>query len=484
MAHESFEHEGVAALVNELTVPIKVDREERPDVDAVYMTATQAMTGQGGWPMTVFATPDGEPFFCGTYFPRDAFAAGARRCPTRGATSATRYCGRARQWSRRSGRSPRGRRRTRCTRACWTPRRRAWSSDYDKEHGGFGGAPKFPPHMDLLFLLRHYQRTRDDEALDIVRYTCERMARGGMYDQLAGGFARYAVDGTWTVPHFEKMLYDNALLLRVVHAAGPHRRRRHRAAGRRRDRRVPAARPARRARVHLGAGRGHRRRRGADLRVDAGAARRGARRDRRRLGGRYLLEVTDDGTFEHGASVLQLPEDPLEPGALAATSRSACWPPGTPGRSRPATARSSRRGTGWRSPRWSSTARCTATARPSGAPSTRPRYLADDAHRRRAAAAGVARRRRRRAGRRAGGLRRVAEAFCAVHQATGDGAWLDLAGQLLDVALERFADRRRRVLRHRRRRRAAGQPAGRRHRQRDAVRPVGDRGGAGRRTRR
>src|SRR6266542_1905254 len=215
MAHESFEDEAVAEVVNELVVPIKVDREERPDVDAVYMTATQAMTGQGGWPMTVFATPDGQPFYCGTYFPRDTFLRlvrsvsdawrEQREAIVRQSAAVVEAIGRV------AARRPSGP----MSEEVLDEAAASLAKEYDREHAGFGGAPKFPPHMNLLFLLRHHERTHDEQSLAIVRHTAERMARGGMYDQLAGGFARYSVDRTWTVPHFEKMLYDNALLLRV-----------------------------------------------------------------------------------------------------------------------------------------------------------------------------------------------------------------------------------------------------------------------------
>src|SRR5947208_277801 len=207
MAHESFEDEETARLMNDLFVSVKVDREERPDVDAVYMTATQAMTGQGGWPMTVFATPDGEPFFCGTYFPRPHFVQLLRAVTDawrdqREAVlrqSATVVSAIARVASRGLPAGP-------MSAGVLDSAAASLAKEYDPECGGFGGAPKFPPHMDLLFLLRHHQRTGSPESLQMVRHTAERMARGGIYDQLAGGFARYAVDGTWTVPHFEKML--------------------------------------------------------------------------------------------------------------------------------------------------------------------------------------------------------------------------------------------------------------------------------------
>jgi uncharacterized protein YyaL (SSP411 family) len=215
MAHESFENEAIAAAMNSGFVCVKVDREERPDVDAVYMEATQGMTGHGGWPMTCFLTPEGAPFYCGTYFPTEQFArllvavrdtwrdrrdevttAGKQIVDT---ISAPRTLGDARPLDDSVLAAATGR----------------LGADYDWDFGGFGGAPKFPPSMVLEFLLRHRARTGSVDALRLVEHTCERMARGGMYDQLAGGFARYAVDERWVVPHFEKMLYDNALLLRV-----------------------------------------------------------------------------------------------------------------------------------------------------------------------------------------------------------------------------------------------------------------------------
>jgi len=235
MAHESFEDPQTAALMNENLVAIKVDREERPDVDAVYMTATQAMTGQGGWPMTVFMTPDRDPFFCGTYFPREHFqrlvlgVAKAWREDRDNVTSQAREISAALAEQaaplRGQGIDPAGPAPGDdtadilagvCDRAVAT-----LAGDYDRRAGGFGGAPKFPPSMVLEFLLRHTEsaRQRNGEppsmALEMVEGTAAGMARGGMYDQLAGGFARYSVDAGWVVPHFEKMLYDNALLARV-----------------------------------------------------------------------------------------------------------------------------------------------------------------------------------------------------------------------------------------------------------------------------
>ncbi len=229
MAHESFEDAETAALLNEHVVAIKVDREERPDVDAVYMTATQAMTGQGGWPMTVFMTPDKEPFFCGTYFPRDYFrqlvlnVSRAWRSQRDGVTGQAKQVAAAlaenasatasalREGELRAGEDHPGARFREAADAAVE----ALDRQYDTVNGGFGGAPKFPPSMVLEFLLRYHQRTGAPVALRMAVGTCEAMARGGMYDQLGGGFARYSVDAAWVVPHFEKMLYDNALLARV-----------------------------------------------------------------------------------------------------------------------------------------------------------------------------------------------------------------------------------------------------------------------------
>ncbi|HEX6498035.1 MAG TPA: thioredoxin domain-containing protein [Micromonosporaceae bacterium] len=216
MAHESFEDPVVAELVNERLVAIKVDREERPDVDAVYMAATQAMTGQGGWPMTVFATPDGEPFFCGTYFPRANFVrlVDSVSAAWRDQRDAVVRQGGAVVEAVSGFQGPAGPPAPVSAETLDAAAERLLR-EFDPVHGGFGGAPKFPPHMNLLFLLRYHQRTGDQGALRAVEDTCAAMARGGIYDQVAGGFARYSVDAEWTVPHFEKMLYDNALLLRV-----------------------------------------------------------------------------------------------------------------------------------------------------------------------------------------------------------------------------------------------------------------------------
>ncbi len=218
MAHESFEDEATAAYMNEHFVNVKVDREERPDVDAVYMEAVQAMTGHGGWPMTSFLTARGEPFFCGTYWPdrrrgglpsfREVLESVSTTWQTRRDEVEAAGADVVARLARPSATSTGD-----VTAALLDEGVAALRTAYDPERGGFGGAPKFPPSMALEALLRAHART--GAGLDLVEGTCQAMARGGMYDQLAGGFARYSVDASWVVPHFEKMLYDNALLLRV-----------------------------------------------------------------------------------------------------------------------------------------------------------------------------------------------------------------------------------------------------------------------------
>jgi uncharacterized protein len=223
MERESFEDDETARMMNEHFVNIKVDREERPDIDSIYMAAVQALTRHGGWPMTVFLTPDGAPFYGGTYFPP---------VPSRGMPSfqqlllsvADAYENR-RDEVLQSAESVRDYLRA-STGAAMPEAESAGTelldraaesllSQLDRRFGGFGGAPKFPQVMNLEVLLRHYHRTGDRSALDGVELTCRQMAQGGIYDQLGGGFARYSVDAYWLVPHFEKMLYDNALLSRL-----------------------------------------------------------------------------------------------------------------------------------------------------------------------------------------------------------------------------------------------------------------------------
>ena len=226
MAHESFEDEETAALMNERFVNVKVDREERPDLDSLYMDAVVAMTGHGGWPMTVFLTPVGEPFLGGTYFPPE---------PRHGLPAfrqllvavSDAYRERREDVARQAGAlvdalqesaaiSPSA---EPLTESLLGEAARGLARGFDPEWGGFGGAPKFPPASALEFLLRRHRRTGDEEALTIVTRTLDRMAAGGMYDLLGGGFHRYSVDERWLVPHFEKMLYDNALLAPVyLHA--------------------------------------------------------------------------------------------------------------------------------------------------------------------------------------------------------------------------------------------------------------------------
>ena len=222
MEHESFEDEDVAAIQNDHFINIKVDMEERPDVDQIYMNFVQMTTGRGGWPMNVFLTPEKLPFFGGTYFPpnprygmpswrqiltsiSDAFR--ERRDELQ--ESAEHIVSELRKMSvvepAAGSLSPE------MLDAAFV----SFTRTFDAANGGFGGAPKFPAAMSLEFLLRYHHRTGDDKALSMVTYSLEKMARGGIYDQLGGGFHRYAVDAVWLVPHFEKMLYDNAQLIRV-----------------------------------------------------------------------------------------------------------------------------------------------------------------------------------------------------------------------------------------------------------------------------
>jgi len=222
MAHESFEDERIAKLMNENFVNIKVDREERPDLDQIYMNAVQMMTHHGGWPMTVFLTPDAVPFYGGTYFPpQDRYnmpgfprvligvAEAFRGKPEEIRENSVSLINELRRLGESGGSDQPIE--TELLDAAYVGTVRS----YDSINGGFGGAPKFPPAMTLEFLLRTHVRTGNREALEMVKYTCDKMANGGMYDQLAGGFHRYSTDARWLVPHFEKMLYDNALLSRL-----------------------------------------------------------------------------------------------------------------------------------------------------------------------------------------------------------------------------------------------------------------------------
>jgi len=314
MAHESFEDHQVAAAMNEF-VCIKVDREERPDLDAIYMNATVAMTGQGGWPMTCFLTPDGRPFFCGTYYPKAQFlqllAAVAETWRERRVEVERASDQIAADLTRMTAGLPGGGPEIApglCDAAVAAVLR-----DEDAVRGGFGGAPKFPPSALLEALLRTHERTSSPVPLSAVRRTCTAMARGGIYDQLAGGFARYSVDADWVVPHFEKMLYDNALLLRAyAHWA--------RRTGDPLARRV-AAETAAFLINDLTDGGMFTSALDADAAGSEGSTYVWTPAQLRAVLGEddgawaaELFAVTDEGTFEHGSSVLQLPRDPEDAG--------------------------------------------------------------------------------------------------------------------------------------------------------------------------
>jgi hypothetical protein len=440
MAHESFENADVAAVMNAGFVNIKVDREERPDIDAVYMDATTALTGQGGWPMTCLLTPDGAPFYAGTYFPRDHFvrlltAVGQAWRGDRAEVLATGQ--RVVDALARSG-APRG---------TGVPLPGGAELDgavghlvaqFDRQHGGFGRAPKFPPAMTLEFLLRAHERSGDPTPLALAEHTFDAMARGGMYDQLAGGFARYSVDQAWVVPHFEKMLYDNALLLRgYLHwwrrtgAPLAERIARETADFLLRDLRTAeggfasaldadtdgvegltyAWTPAQLAEV---------------LGTEAPAA-------------AALFEVTEEGTFEHGASTLQLLRDPADP-AQWDDWRTRLYAART---IRPQPARDDKVVTAWNG-------LAIAGLAEAGVLFDEPAYLD--------AAVGCARllldrhlidgRLRRTSrdgavGAATGVLEDygdLADGLLVLHQVTGDARWLAAAGDLLDTALEHFGD--------------------------------------------
>jgi uncharacterized protein YyaL (SSP411 family) len=242
MEHESFENDEIATILNASFVSVKVDREERPDIDEAYMTAVQLSTGRGGWPMTVFLTPDKKPFFAGTYFPREnrgqhpgfqticaqiASLWKAQRAELQD-NAAEFALGLAEAMGRTP--PPSG---AKLDEGFLSAAVRALALDFDNEHGGFGGAPKFPPHTSIDFLLRYAMRLSAPEdlrevALGMALSTLEQMALGGIHDHVGGGFHRYSTDDHWLVPHFEKMLYDNALMLSnytlgaiMVHAADP-----------------------------------------------------------------------------------------------------------------------------------------------------------------------------------------------------------------------------------------------------------------------
>ncbi len=443
MAHESFEDEGVAAALNDGFVSIKVDREERPDIDAVYMAATTALTGRGGWPMTCLLTPDGDPFFAGTYLPRQQLLAlldGAgqawrdRRAEVVG--SGTTIAARLRELSVPPPPHPIGPEVLEAAAA-------ALGRARDPARGGFGGAPKFPPSMVLEFLLRHHARTGSAQALAMVRETCEAMARGGMYDQLGGGFARYAVDADWVVPHFEKMLYDNALLIRAyVHLW--------RATGDPLARRV-ALESADFVVRELGTAQG-----GFAASLDADTVVNGhgvegltyvwSRPDLVDVLGEEdgaraadLLSVTEEGTFEHGSSTLQLRRDPDDP---------VWWEPvrqrlQVARAARPQPARDDKVLTSWnglaiagladagvlldRPDLVAAARRCAAHVLATHTVDGRLRRVSRDG------AVGAAHAV-------ADDYGNLAEGLLALHQAGGEPRWLEAARDLLSEALERFRD--------------------------------------------
>ena len=329
MAHESFEDDELAAAVNDGFVAVKVDREERPDVDAVYMDAVTAMTGHGGWPMTVFLTPDGEPFYAGTYFPPrrrgempgfgEVLAAVSAIWHERNDDVRQQAAQVLERISSMREQQPRGS--APPSSADITAALAGLSRQYDYARGGFGLAPKFPPSMVLEFLVRHHARTGDADALLMAEGTLRAMAGGGMYDQLSGGFARYSVDADWVVPHFEKMLYDNALLARAALHVWQ-------VSGRDLGRRV-ALETAEFLLTEL-----HTAEDGFASALDA---------DTEGVEGKYyvwtpaelkavlgdgdgawaaeLLSVTEAGTFEHGSSTLQLRREPEDARRWAAVRR-------------------------------------------------------------------------------------------------------------------------------------------------------------------
>lgn len=443
MAHESFEDEGVAAALSAGWVSVKVDREERPDVDAVYMLATQAMTGQGGWPMTVLITPDGEPFFAGTYLPKpqllqllDAAGTAWREDRERLTASATSIASQLAGIADPGPGSPLEEEQVAL--AVHSLRK-----TFDDAWAGFGGAPKFPPSMTLEHLLRHHARTGDAGALAMAERTLEAMARGGINDQLAGGFARYSVDAGWVVPHFEKMLYDNALLLRVY--AHWHRQTGSdlaaRVAGRTADFLLRDLRTAEGGFASA---------LDADTVVD-GHGVEGAtyvwtpaqlvevlgEEDGRRAA--ELLEVTAEGTFEHGSSTLQLLADPDDE----------AWWESTRARllaardDRPQPARDGKVVTGWNG-------LVIAALADAGVILDRPELVESaSAAAQLVLATHIVEGRLRRtslAGRvsDAPGVLddhgNLAEGLLALHRATGEGQWLDRAGEIIALAIAGFHD--------------------------------------------
>nr|WP_282547677.1 thioredoxin domain-containing protein [Streptomyces rochei] len=454
MAHESFEDDETAAFLNGHFVSVKVDREERPDVDAVYMEAVQAATGQGGWPMTVFLTPDAEPFYFGTYYPPEPrhgmpsfrqVLQGVHQAWAERRGEVTEVAGKivrdlaGREISYGDAQAP--------GEAELGQALLGLTREYDPQRGGFGGAPKFPPSMVIEFLLRHHARTGAEGALQMAADTCERMARGGIYDQLGGGFARYSVDRGWVVPHFEKMLYDNALLCRVYAHLW-------RATGSDLARRVALETADFMVRELRTAEGGFASALDADSDDGTGRHVEGAYYvwtpaqlaevlgdEDAELAARYF-GVTREGTFEHGASVLQLPqqESVFDADRIASVrERLLAARDG-----RPAPGRDDKVVAAWNG-------LAIAALAETGAYFERPDlieaagaaadllvrlHLDDHARLFRTSKDG-------RAGAHAGVLEDyadVAEGFLALASVTGEGVWLDFAGLLLDHVLTRFRD--------------------------------------------
>ncbi|WP_431329836.1 thioredoxin domain-containing protein [Streptomyces sp. IPPR8] len=454
MAHESFEDDETAAFMNGHFVSVKVDREERPDVDAVYMEAVQAATGQGGWPMTVFLTPDAEPFYFGTYYPPEPrhgmpsfrqVLQGVHQAWAERRGEVTEVAGKivrdlaGREISYGDAQAP--------GEAELGQALLGLTREYDPQRGGFGGAPKFPPSMVIEFLLRHHARTGAEGALQMAADTCERMARGGIYDQLGGGFARYSVDREWVVPHFEKMLYDNALLCRVYAHLW-------RATGSDLARRVALETADFMVRELRTAEGGFASALDADSDDGTGRHVEGAYYvwtpaqlaevlgdEDAELAARYF-GVTQEGTFEHGASVLQLPQ---QDGVFDADRIASVRERLLAARDgRPAPGRDDKVVAAWNG-------LAIAALAETGAYFERPDlveaagaaadllvrlHLDDHARLFRTSKDG-------RAGAHAGVLEDyadVAEGFLALASVTGEGVWLDFAGLLLDHVLTRFRD--------------------------------------------
>ncbi|SDL90733.1 thioredoxin domain-containing protein [Streptomyces wuyuanensis] len=454
MAHESFEDDATAEYLNEHFVSVKVDREERPDVDAVYMEAVQSATGQGGWPMTVFLTPGAEPFYFGTYFPP---------APRHGMPSFRQILeGVTAAWTDRRGevdevagkivRDLAGR--TLAYGGQGTPGEEELAQallgltrEYDPAHGGFGGAPKFPPSMVLEFLLRHHARTGAEGALQMAADTCEAMARGGIYDQLGGGFARYSVDREWVIPHFEKMLYDNALLCRVYahlwRITGSDLARRvalETADFMVRELRTPEGgfASALDADSALADGSG-KHAEGAYYVWTPGQLREVLGEEDAEFAVRHF-GVTEEGTFEHGSSVLQLPQDAgvADAGRVSSVRERLL----AAREQRPRPGRDDKIVAAWNGLAIAALAevggyfdRPDLVERATEAADLLVRLHMDDGARLTRTS------RDGHAGANAGVLEDyadVAEGFLALASVSGEGAWLEFAGFLLDIVLDRF----------------------------------------------